>query len=79
MLVMKFLVRNVFNVWDIGSVHLLCKIGLIVDKVFRSVVTYEGQAEKPERTKEIAGSGRGLSPTYKKTCTEVTQPNPISY
>ena len=78
-LVMKFLVRNVFNVWDIGSVHLLCKIGLIVDKVFRSVVTYEGQAEKPERTKEIAGSGRGLSPTYKKTCTEVTQPNPISY
>ena len=44
-----------------------------------SVVTYEGQAEKPERTKEIAGSGRGLSPTYKKTCTEVTQPNPISY
>ena len=77
-LVMKW-VRNFFNVWDIGSVHLLCKIGLIVDKVFRSGVTYEGQAEKRERTKEIAGSGIGLSPTYRKTCPEVTQPNPISY
>ena len=78
MLVVKFFSEKFFNVWDIGSVHLLCKIGLIVDKVFRSAVTYEGQAEKPERTKEIAGSGRGLSP-HKKTCTEVAQPNPISY